>query len=436
MKSASTLLLAGAAAAYEYGYTSSSEVGYTTITPGGSYAPVTVTSQYQPIPTYDSEHSSYSSYLYVSTIITDADGNQCTITKTEEPVTVAHYKSTITHTTVATDYGYAVPTGYYPSGRKNATSTPVYRTKSWEELYEKIDKVPYKELGPSALPNYPGSGLCGSECYGEEDTKYQPVEVSEYSNGKWSTYRETHTYGAPKPSVKTYDTPGTYTVPEYDMTVHKSTTVPAEATYTAPPGKTVTYGGSTTDVAHPTTITAAYGAYETHGTKTKTVIKYVTITATKPGKYTIAKPTTTHYETERECHYPTAQVYPPGVYHHSKETVTITKSHEAYTCSYHKTSTYPSPSSTPSVTKDSYPTTTSSHDTYPTETSSTKGDEYPTPSSTTPYGPDPSSDYEEPAESYGTPSAGYVKRGGMLERRKAEAPAKKAAPVGKRVILV
>jgi hypothetical protein len=444
MKTTSTLLFVGVAtASYDYGVapTSSSSAGYTTITPGGSsYGPVTVTSQYQTVPTYVSSASSYSSYVYVSTVVTDADGKKCTVTKTEDPVTVYHSKSTKTHTTT---YGPAPSAGgHLPYGYNGTASPYTPHTKTWEELCEKVVEVPYKQLGPSALPGYPGSGLCGEDCYGSDDstptgddekTNYQPAHVKEYQDGKWSTYTVTYTYGAPTPKATTYANPGTYTVPDYDVTVQKTKTVAEEGTYTAPAGETVTYGGQTTDVSKSCTITAPYAAYETQGTETKTVIKTTTITADKPGKYTIAKPTTTVYDQEHVCHYPTAKVYPPGVYHHSKETITITKTSQAYTCSYQSTSTYPTSSTTssyPSASKDSYPTSTpvspsSTTDGYPTD--------YPTASSTQPHNPDPSSDYEEPAESYGVPSAGYVKRGGMLQRRKVE---KKAAPVGKRVILV
>jgi len=420
MKTASTLLFAGVAAA-QYGYaipSSSSKAGYTTITPSGSsYGPVTVTSQYQTVPTYISSASSYSDYVYVSTVVTDADGKKCTVTQTEDPVTVYHTKSTKTHTTT---YSPA-PSAHYPYNKNGTAYLPT--TKTWEELCETVVEVPYKELGPHALPGYPGSGLCGKNCYGSEypngdkkdETSYQPAHVKEYRNGKWSSYIVTYTYGAPTPKATTYAKPGTYTVPAYDVTVYKTKTVAEDRIYTAPAHAIVTYGGHTTQVSKPTTITAAYATYETHGSETKTIIKTTTIYADKPGKYTIAKPTVTSYEKDQVCHYPTAKVYPPGVYHHDKEAVTITKSNEAYTCSYGKTSTYSTSTSTSGYA-------TASQDTYPTA------------SSTQPYNPDPSADYPEPVESYGVPSAGYVKRGGMLERRKVEE--KKAAPIGKRVILV
>ncbi|KAF2113973.1 hypothetical protein BDV96DRAFT_613325 [Lophiotrema nucula] len=420
MKSASALLFASVAAAEGYyGYASSSSsstLGYTTVYPGHGKEPVTVTSQYQAVPTYVSEEKSkyWSSYDWVSTILKDYDSKYTTITSTTDKVIVYHTKTTKTHTsTITAPYttatgGYAYPTGYPV---KNATTS----TKVWYELYEKIHEVEYCELGPKALPGYGGSGLY-KEWNPKAETNYQPVEVKEYTGGKWKYYAVTYTFGAPKPSVTTYSAPGTYTAPAYEITVTKSSTAAYEEECTAAPHETVTYGGYTTDVTKPTTVTVPYGAYETHGAKTKTVVHYTTVTYTKPGHYTVIKPTTTAYETSTVIVYPTATTYEPGVYTHPVETVTITKSGEAYTCTAHHTSTY-TPSSKPSTTADAYPTSTGT--------------------ATGPSYPDPSSDYEEPAEEYGAPSAGYVKRGGMLERRKAEeAVVKRAAHPGKRVILV
>lgn len=403
MKTASALLFATVAAA-DYGYgapSTSSKPGYPTIYPGHGKAPVTVTAQYQAIPTY--AHGKWSEYEYLSTVFTDVYGNKITVTKTDEPVTVYHTKKTITHT--APVYGgYAKPTGYY-GAIKNQTTTKV-----WNELYEEYHEVPYNHLGPHAIPGYSGNPKC------TDNKDEQWVWIKEYSSGKWHTYKHTFTYSAPKPSVTTYDAPGTYTVPANDITVPYPTTVAAEATYHATANKPCTYGGVTTDVTKPTTITVPYGAYETHGHSTKTVIHTKTITCNKPGKYTIVKPTTTVYAHDTTVAYPTITKYPAGVYHHTKETVTITKSHQPYTCSYEQTKTYPVYSHKPTHKPSHKP----SHSTHPT--------------STKPHGPDPSSDYEEPAESYGKPYGGYVKRGGVLERRKAEPVSPKAA--AKRVILV
>jgi hypothetical protein len=41
-----------------------------------------------------------------------------------------------------------------------------------------------------------------------------------------------------------------------------------------------------------------------------------------------------------------------------------------------------------------------------------------TPTPVAPAHPDPSSDYEEPAENYGKTETGYTKRGGLIQRRK------------------
>jgi hypothetical protein len=404
MKSASALIFATAVAA-DYGYgapSTSSKLGYTTVYPGHGKAPVTVTAQYQPIPTY--VNGKWSEYEAISSVITDGYGNKITVTATDEDLTVYHTKKTITHTVTAPVEGYAKPTGYY--GAKNATST-----KTWNELYEEIHEVPYNHVGPHAIPGYPGNPKC------TDNKDEQWVTIKEYSGGKWHTYLHTFTYSAPKPSVTTYDAPGTYTVPANDITVAYPTTVAVEQTYHATANKPITYGGQTTDVTKPTTITAPYAAYETEGATTKTVIHTKTITCDKPGKYTIVKPTTTVYAHDTTVVYPTVTKYPAGVYHHYPETVTITKSHQAYTCSFEQTSTYPVPSAT---------------STHVSSSSSTE-----TATSTKPYGADPSSDYEEPAESYGHASAGYVKRGGVLQRRKAEvAPAKVAVKAAKRVILV
>ncbi|PVI02384.1 hypothetical protein DM02DRAFT_701856 [Periconia macrospinosa] len=413
--------------------------GYTTINPAGTHAPVTVTSQYQPVPTYISSASSHSTYMYISTIIADADNKNATVTNTDQPITIHHQKYTITHTrpqTNSASMGMPHPTG---SGHlpytKNTTTAP--HSHTWTELYEKIDEAPYRDLGPSALPAYTGSGLCTKKCHGNDGIIYQPVHVSEYNNGRWSQYNTTHTYGVPTPSATTYQQPGTYTIPKYDMTIRQTTTVAAEATYTAHASETVTYGGSLTEVHKPCTITASYGAYstmtETGQKTTKTIIKTTTIFAKKPGTYTIAKPTTTWYPSEEVCTYPTISVYHPGVYHHTRETVKITKTSQAYTCQYHQSSSS-SPIPYPTNSQSLLSPSASSHPTPTTPCpSSSSQTPHTIPSPTTPYNPDPSSDPEDPVESYGTPSAGYVKRGGVLERRKGAAGKK---GVFKKVVLV
>ena len=276
------LIFAATAAAYEayggYGAdvesssavkpsTSAKPIGYTTIVPGYGKQPVTVTTQHQPYPTCVSpayggkDCAKWDEDAYVSTVIKDYDNNYATITKTAQPVVVYHTKKTITHSATATS-GYAAPTGVaYKNGTEGC----------WYELYEKIEEVPYNQLGPHALPGYPGSGLY------KEGEKKQPVNVKEYKGGKWSEYVHEYSYGTPKPEVTTYEKPGVYTIPSKDVTIDHPVTYPAEATKTAKAGETCTYGGQSIEAKQTGYITGAYAAYETKvnggKTVTETVIK-------------------------------------------------------------------------------------------------------------------------------------------------------------------
>ncbi|OAG19132.1 hypothetical protein CC77DRAFT_938642 [Alternaria alternata] len=402
------LIFAATAAAYEayggYGAdvesssavkpsTSAKPIGYTTIVPGYGKQPVTVTTQHQPYPTCVSpayggkDCAKWDEDAYVSTVIKDYDNNYATITKTAQPVVVYHTKKTITHSATATS-GYAAPTGVaYKNGTEGC----------WYELYEKIEEVPYNQLGPHALPGYPGSGLY------KEGEKKQPVNVKEYKGGKWSEYVHEYSYGTPKPEVTTYEKPGVYTIPSKDVTIDHPVTYPAEATKTAKAGETCTYGGQSIEAKQTGYITGAYAAYETKvnggKTVTETVIKHTTIYASTTGNYEVAKPTTTVYDHDTEVAYPTAKHYEAGVYHHEAQTVTITKPGQAYTCEYEQTKKHEA-TSTPKKSTD--------HSAYPTSSSDKP--------SATPYVP--AAYQPAPAEGYSKPQTGYAKRGGLNERRK------------------
>lgn len=409
MKSFNTIIFAATVAA-DYGYgpasssSSSTKLGYTTIYPGYGKEPVTVTAQYQPVPTY--VDGKWSEYEAMSSVI-DAYGKKITVTAGDQDLTIYSTKKTLTHTVTSTVMGgQAQPTGY---GKPYGYSNTTYTTKVWYELYEELHECSFDHVGPHAIPGYPGNPKC------KDNKDEQVMTIKKYSGGKWHKYVQTFYYGPPKTSVTTYDLPGTYTIPANDITYAHPTAVPAEGTYHAEANKPCTYGGVTTQVNKPTTITAAYPAYETHGAVTKTVIYSKTVTCDKPGVYTIVKPTVTVYPHATTVHYPTVTEYPAGTWHHPAETVTITKPGQAYTCSYeperpHPTFGYPS-----------YPS-------YPAHPTSK-------PTNTQPPKPDPSSDYYEPTEEYGhAEPAGYIKRGGVLSRRGAEAAAPKNA--AKRVILV
>jgi len=438
MRTSERLLLLGAITSHISVHASSpiSKIGFTTIVPGGSYNPVTVTAQYQTIPSYVPSASTYTSYIWVSTVIADGDGKICTITKTEEPVTLYHIKSTITHITTATEWKSITPISGISSQGRNTTKNPMYTIGIRKELHETIAGIEFEFLGPSALTGYLGSGICGKECNGNDNTTYQPAHMSEFSEGKWRYYNTTFTYGIPTPRLTTYTTPGTYTVSEYDMTVRNTLTIPLEATFTALAGKTATYGGVITSVNKPCALTVHYGGHQIDGTTTKAIIKTTTVFASVPGYYTVIKPTTTKYANDTVCAYPTTRVYEPGIYHHSKETLTISESRAIHTCSYHQTSMYLAPATTlrhsttsnnpqpsPLVSSNGGTLTVTpsgGYDVHRTGTPSETGDDMFGPTATKPSSADPSSDYEENDGAYEKLKVGYVKKGGMLKRRKAE----------------
>ncbi|KAH9880999.1 hypothetical protein J1614_001492 [Plenodomus biglobosus] len=372
--------------------TSPKPVGYTTIYPGYGKEPVTVTSQYQPYPTCVSagyggkDCGKWEDDKYVSTTIKDYDQKVVTITKVAQPVMVYHTKSTITHSAGGKGYptssaGYAQPTG---SAYKNGTDG------CWYELYEKIEEVPYNQLGPHAMPGYPGSGM-----YADGDKK-QPVHVKEYKGGKWSEYEHVYYHGTPKEEVTTYGKPGVYTVPAKTVTFDYPVAHPAEATKTAKAGETCTYGGQYINADKTGYVTGAYGAWETKvvgdKTVTETVVKYTTVYASSTGKVMVAEPTTTVYAHDTVVAYPIAETYAPGVYKYEAQTVTVTKGGEAYTCSYekptatHHNDNYPAyPTGTPAKGDDGYkasatpnkPTVDTKYPAYPANSTESYKHDYP-----------------------------------------------------------
>lgn len=134
---AETFLLSTFVFAHSHAFTTvpSSKLGYTTISPGGTYAPVTVTSQYRPIPTYIPSVSSYETYLYVSTVITDADRANITVTNIDQPVTIHHHKYTITHTraidySASTGIPHPASTGRFPYAQNASTTSQPHTNPS------------------------------------------------------------------------------------------------------------------------------------------------------------------------------------------------------------------------------------------------------------------------------------------------------------------
>ena len=397
MKSVSALLLAGVASAQVYGGVSSSSSSsappaYTTINPcpgcpkSVAPKPCTVTEQYQTVSTcsvYGPKGTPVcSTYPYVSTTVKDYEGKPTTITKYDDYVTVDYTKSTKTV--------YPKPTGAYGS-YKNSTK-PTY------EVYEKIVKVKYYEIGPIALPGK--KDYLYKDYYNKEtDETYQPIEVIECSGSKCETATYTYTHGKPTPAATTYEKPGTYTIPEYTVTVTESTDECVPTTYHATKGDNF-YGAVTTSVAHPTKFVYPSPAVKHEGGKVYSTVIYTTIIYNYPGKYTIVPPTHTYCEAPTDISYPTVKPVYPGEYTHTKETVTITKSGDSYTYSCDQSSTYSTPSA----------------------------------SHTGPSYPNPSDINSSPVAEYGyATAAAYVKRGGVIERKRDEV---KRSGEKKRVILV
>ena len=156
----------------------------TTITPcvgcpsSVSQPPITVSAQYQTVSTCAPTSACargglcqtsypYETFAYVSTVIPCAGGS-ATITKTDQPVTVSRYRTTVTSFST-------------PAGRRHAKPTPVYSTIGQDYV------LPYNKVGPLAIPGYGGSGLC-TDC-GEDASgaRRQPVAVTECTAGPAGT---------------------------------------------------------------------------------------------------------------------------------------------------------------------------------------------------------------------------------------------------------
>ena len=312
--------------------------GYiTTISPGYGKDCVTITQQHQAYPTCVSKNGDgkacdkWGEDQYVSTTIKDYNGKDVCITKMDQPVTVYYEKKTITHTTTVGYGGYATPSGY--SGAKPTGSEYKIDDKGcWNELYEKVETIPYNKMGANALKGYAGPGVC------KDSDNNQPKWVKEYKDGKWSESTTTAYYGKPTAYVTNFDKKGVYTVPAKDMTVYDTMYYGAEVTKTAKAGETCVYGGKWAKATATGTSTYPYGCYETNvvdgKTKVDQVVKYTTIYVSQTGKVEVCKPTTTVYDKATTWAYPTASYYKPGVYHYDAKVVTADKDNYAYTCEY------------------------------------------------------------------------------------------------------
>jgi hypothetical protein len=171
--------------------TASQEAALTTITPCASAplavrpVPITVTSPYQLVSTCEEQRAclrgkcsaryTYSTYSYVSTVIPCpyATASATTVTRVDQPVIVSRAVATITRTTEQ-----KITKTARGSTFTHKTTLSAYTTlaKEWSVLY--------KNLGPLALPNYDGSGLC-TDCQGPKKERQQTVTMVECASSRW-----------------------------------------------------------------------------------------------------------------------------------------------------------------------------------------------------------------------------------------------------------
>lgn len=163
--------------------------------PEHSPPPITVTSQYQPVSTckptsfcikgHCETQYPWETYQYVSTVIPVWKGTQaeqCTVTQTEQLVTVSEWRTTSTE--------WVTPTPKWPHEAPPAP-TPVYHTKAREYCGQ------YSKLGPLAIPGWGGSELCES-CF-EHGSPWQELTVTEceWTPSEIECFEFTETWVAP-----------------------------------------------------------------------------------------------------------------------------------------------------------------------------------------------------------------------------------------------
>ncbi|KAL6248182.1 hypothetical protein RBB50_004437 [Rhinocladiella similis] len=153
---------------------------------GHSFAPITVTSQYQPVSTCEPTTACvkgkcatsypFVTYPYVSTIVPCAwngtTTQKATVTEIAQPLKVSEHLETLTHITsapVANKFAWIDWFNKDPITYKEAT------------LYETVTRraiAPYNAVGPLPIPGWEGSGLC-KKCVNDNGTKSQLLEVTE-----------------------------------------------------------------------------------------------------------------------------------------------------------------------------------------------------------------------------------------------------------------
>jgi exo-beta-1,3-glucanase (GH17 family) len=136
----------------------------------------------------------------------------------------------------------------------------------------------------------------------------------------------------PVPSVTTFSTTGTFTIPASTVTVSSETTVPAPASTSVTSGVN-TVGGVTTIVETSTTIVCPYATVKPSGSTVTSVIETTTYVCPSAGTYTIA-PITTTVTSPTVVIVPTPVTVTPGTYTQPEQTVTVTEKDYTYVCPF------------------------------------------------------------------------------------------------------
>lgn len=218
---------------------------------GVEVAPITVTSQFQPVSTCSpvqqcasasvtgssstltcSTVASCSTYDFVSTVIPYLGGSSSTlITKTDQVVTISHLSTVLTSSVACPTTTAAANATIFSNGTAAACSPTTFPTLIVDVT------APFNELGAIAIPGYAGSGLC-TDCEVSDIEQRQRVLVTRCLDAACTTYSETWVYITPEPTTIVSEVTYTSDVPATQTGVN---TITVTATFTPTAGDDSVY---------------------------------------------------------------------------------------------------------------------------------------------------------------------------------------------------
>ncbi|KIW63977.1 hypothetical protein PV04_08937 [Phialophora macrospora] len=186
-------LMAFKAALTLLGLVGVSECSLTTIEPCPSatrlsHAPITVSTQYQPVSTCNPTTAcarghcwtsySFTTYPYVSTVVPCAwngtTTQMTTVTDIHQPFRASEYREILTQVTAvpSTPEHHVFWLHWFGRQHRTTTQTTLYETVTRRAV------APFNEVGPLAIPGFDGSGLC-HKCVGGDGSHAQLLAVME-----------------------------------------------------------------------------------------------------------------------------------------------------------------------------------------------------------------------------------------------------------------